>query len=62
VKIDPLKNNGYHGKRKTMEVGRMLRSGTIFMIREKAQNGKSAYAIGKELGISKNTVAQIHSG
>jgi predicted ArsR family transcriptional regulator len=25
------------------------------MIREKAQSGKSAYAIGKELGISKNT-------
>ena len=25
------------------------------MIRKKAQGGKSAYAIGKELGISKNT-------
>ena len=33
----------------------MLRSGTIIMIREKAQTWKSAYAIGKELGISKNT-------
>ncbi|MVB12733.1 Integrase core domain protein [Caprobacter fermentans] len=33
----------------------MLRSGMIHMIREKAQGGKSAYAIGKELGISKNT-------
>ena len=33
----------------------MLRSGTILMIREKSQGGKSAYAIGKELGISKNT-------
>ena len=33
----------------------MLRSGTILMIREKAQGGKSAYAIGKELRISKNT-------
>ena len=33
----------------------MLRSGTIIMIREKAMAGKSAYAIGKELGISKNT-------
>jgi transposase len=33
----------------------MLRSGIILMIREKAQRGKSAYAIGKELGISKNT-------
>jgi len=34
----------------------MIRSGLINMIREKAQKGKSAYAIGKELGISKNTV------
>lgn len=34
----------------------MLRSGTILMIREKSLGGKSAYAIGKELGISKNTV------
>mgnify|MGYP002351676448 FL=1 len=42
-------------KRNAMEVGRMLRSGTILMIREKAQGGKSAYTIGKELGISKNT-------
>jgi len=33
----------------------MIRSGLINMIREKAQNGKSAYAISKELGISKNT-------
>lgn len=33
----------------------MLRSGMILMIREKAQGGKSAYAIGKEFGISKNT-------
>ena len=33
----------------------MLRSGIILMIREKAQGGKSAYAIGKELNISKNT-------
>ena len=33
----------------------MLRSGMILMIREKAQHGKSAYAIGVELGISKNT-------
>lgn len=33
----------------------MLRSGIILMIREKAQRGKSAYAIGKELNISKNT-------
>lgn len=33
----------------------MLRSGTILMIREKAQSGKTAYTIGKELCISKNT-------
>ena len=33
----------------------MIRSGTINMIHEGAQKGKSAYAIGKELGISKNT-------
>lgn len=33
----------------------MLRSGTILMIREKAESGESAYAIGKELRISKNT-------
>lgn len=32
----------------------MLRSGTILMIREKAQSGKTAYAIDKELCISKN--------
>jgi transposase len=34
----------------------MIRSGTILMIREKAQAGKSAYAIAKEIGLSKNTV------
>jgi transposase len=33
----------------------MLRSGTIMKIREKAQAGMSAYAIGKEMGMSKNT-------
>jgi len=38
--------------------GRMIRSGLINMIREKALNGKSAYAIGKELGISKNTAGK----
>ena len=36
----------------------MLRSGTIIMIREKVQDGKSAYTIGKELGISKNTAVK----
>lgn len=34
----------------------MIRSGMILMIREKALNGKSAYAIAKETGLSKNTV------
>lgn len=34
----------------------MLRSESIIMIREKVLEGKSAYAIGKELGFSKNTV------
>ena len=33
----------------------MIRSGLINMIREKSLEGKSAYAIGKEFGISKNT-------
>lgn len=33
----------------------MIRSGLINMIRENALKGKSGYAIGKELGISKNT-------
>ena len=33
----------------------MLRSGTVMEIKESAQAGRSAYAIGKELGISKNT-------
>ena len=42
-------------ERNVMGEGRMLRSGKILMIREKAEGGKSAYAIGKELGISKNT-------
>ena len=33
----------------------MIRSGLILMIREKAMDGKSSYAIGNELSISKNT-------
>ena len=33
----------------------MIRSGLILMIKDKALKGKSAYAIGAELGISKNT-------
>lgn len=33
----------------------MIRSGLILMIREKAMDSKSSYAVGKELGISKNT-------
>jgi hypothetical protein len=43
-----------------MEVGRMLRSGMILMIREKAQGGKSAYAIGKELGNIQEHRPQVH--
>jgi len=39
----------------------MIRSGLITMIREKSQKGKSAYAIGKELGISKNTAKKYMS-
>jgi len=38
----------------------MIRSESITMIREKALEGKSTYAIGKELGISKNTVQEIY--
>ncbi|MDD5986579.1 MAG: IS21 family transposase [Eubacteriales bacterium] len=34
----------------------MIRSESIAMIREKSLEGKSAYAISKEMGISKNTV------
>lgn len=34
----------------------MIRSGMILMIRERALEGKSAYAIAKETGLSKNTV------
>ena len=33
----------------------MIRSGLILMIRQEAQSGQTAYAIGKKLGISKNT-------
>jgi transposase len=39
----------------------MIRSGMILMIREKARNGKSAYAISKETGLSKNTVKKYVS-
>ena len=34
----------------------MIGSGLIMIIRESARKGKSAYAIGKEQNISKNTV------
>ena len=37
----------------------MIRSESITMIRRKALEGKGAYAIDKELGISKNTVKNI---
>jgi len=40
---------------------RMIRSGLINVIRKKSQNGKSAYAISKELGISKNTAKKYMS-
>ena len=33
----------------------MIRSGLILMIKESAEKGKSAYAISREIGISKNT-------
>ena len=33
----------------------MIRSGLILMIKDLAGKGKSAYAIGQEIGISKNT-------
>ena len=33
----------------------MLKNGTVIMINEMAGEGKTAYAIGKELSISKNT-------
>lgn len=39
----------------------MLRSGLINMIREKAQEGKSPYAISKETGISENTIKKYIS-
>ena len=37
------------------EVDRMLKYRTIRMIKQKAAQGKTAYAISQELGISKNT-------
>ena len=40
----------------------MIRSGLILMIRQKAQSGQSSYSIGKELGISKNTVSLAMRG
>lgn len=33
----------------------MIRSGLILMIKDLAAKGKSAYAIGREIGVSKNT-------
>lgn len=40
----------------------MIRSGLILMIRQKAMEGQSPYAIGKELGISKNTAKKYATG
>ncbi|WP_432718919.1 hypothetical protein [Pectinatus frisingensis] len=37
----------------------MIRSGLIFMIRQKVQSGQSPYAIGKEIDISKNTAKSM---
>ena len=42
----------YHG---SMGGGPMLKYRTIHMIKQKAAQGKSAYTIGREMGISKNT-------
>jgi len=39
----------------TKEVADMIRSGLILMIRHEALSGQTAYAIGKNLCISKNT-------
>jgi len=41
---------------------RMIRSGLINKIYEKSQNGKSAYAISKELGILKTRQKSTQSG
>ncbi len=40
----------------------MIRSGLILMIRKKAQSGQSPYAIGKEMGTSKNTAKKYVTG
>lgn len=39
-----------------MKGNRMIRNGLINVIHGKAQKGKNVYDIGKEFGISKNTV------
>jgi len=39
----------------------MIRSGLILMIRQNTKEGQSPYAIGKELGISKNTAKKYKS-
>ncbi|XOQ44256.1 MAG: IS21 family transposase [Clostridium sp.] len=39
----------------------MIRSGLVNMIREKAMEGKSAYAISKEIGVAENTVKRYIS-
>ena len=38
----------------------MIRSGLILMIKESAGKGKSAYTIGRELGVSKNTARKYN--
>lgn len=39
----------------------MIRSGLILMIKDLTEKCKSAYAIGQEIGVSKNTVGGICS-
>ena len=57
AKIDPRLKTGYlKSVWNTFKGdGRMIRSGLILMIKDLAGKGKSAYAIGQEIGVSKNT-------
>ena len=57
ARIDPRLKSGYlKSVWNTFKGdGRMIRSGLILMIKDLAAKGKSAYAIGQEIGISKNT-------
>jgi hypothetical protein len=56
VKIDPLKNNGYHGVKKRHGGRPDVKEWNDSHDTGKSREcGESAYAIGKELRISKNT-------